>query len=567
MVTNPTDRTASLLQSVLIAILLMSGLTISASAEDTSTVLADLPDELLARLAIEGQPDIQTLSVVEQLERVFAAESPYRFEEGPFVLYADHRWFSTISSRQPGAPVIELRRWPGDTVMALYAVAGPLSHVREALPAFVDGEFTLQSGASDTFAEWRGTVESESGLHPAVWIEQLIGDTSTVLGALLLPGDAGLGPGAVASLQSELFAVLRRVETIDGFLKGFGGTAHTINLILPRLNAAPVVRDEMRSPWQVIVGSSFTIGLPPGVRARRLDGNIPPPVPVPEGLLWFRGRYTDKDGLKVILGDSHRVGYISVILPEGKNWRSGEAPPLGVPEAVREDSIAFDALADAVGASSARVQKWREPGFDGIWMLFRIYLKTQGLEIAIPVIEGRKSPSLYWIPMTWRGANLPPAPAPIDPAERFGIRMEKFSRSDLLQNPWSEGYFSVPGLRALLPKGWWPAASLQSEYGFPVRLVTFKGKTLARLTRLDADELPDFEADDSEWSKIPRPGMYHAIQVHGNQNGDRIYVSSGGAGFLLTKVSEDVVEDVWEQLVGSVELRRTERKRPARTKN
>jgi len=371
----------------------------------------------------------------------------------------------------------------------------------------------------------------------------------------------------VASLKFELFAILHRAETIEEVWKRHVGVAHDIDLILPRLGAAPIARDELRSPWQVVVGSSFTIGLPPGVRARRLDGNIPPPVPVPEGLLWFRGQYTDKDGLFVQLGDSNRAGYVSVILPEGKNWRSGDEPPLGVPAAVREDSVTFDTLADSAGAASALVQKWLEPGFDGIWMVFRLYFKTQGLEIAIPVVEGRRSPSLYWIPMTWRGANKPPAPAPIDPAERFGIRMEKFSRTDSLQHPWSEGYFSVPGLRLLLPKGWWPAASLQSEYGFPIRLITFKGELRARLSKLDADEMADVEAENSPWTPVPRPGRYHAQSVYGNTNEDRIYVSSGGDVFLLEKMSAELVKGEWTQMIGSVQLMRTGRNRPAREKN
>ena len=144
--------------------------------EPVRTLLADLSPEVREALsALEGEP-FSSRSAAAQLEAVFEATAPYEFDIGVLVAYSDPRWFSSLGPSGPGAPLIELRRWPGDSVLSLYALAGPLSTQREAEPPLADAELTLQPGATELRAEWIGTLHTEVGDQPIVWIETRPGE-------------------------------------------------------------------------------------------------------------------------------------------------------------------------------------------------------------------------------------------------------------------------------------------------------------------------------------------------------------------------------------------------------
>ena len=148
----------------------------------------------------------------------------------------------------------------------------------------------------------------------------------------------------------------------------------------------PAAKDEARDPWQVALGSSFTIGLPPGVRARRMDGGVPPPFTVPGGLLWFRGRYTDINGTSIVIGDGSRVGYIAEIAAPTEAWTRGRQIPLGVPGSSRKAFQGFPpTLREFTGASHGTVERWSEPGFAESWLLFRLQFAERG-----PMLVGNR---------------------------------------------------------------------------------------------------------------------------------------------------------------------------------
>ena len=131
------------------------------------TVLADLAPEVIAELE-KVEPDSGFPSDPgQQLQRVFEASPAYRFADAGVVVYTDRRWYSTTSVVGPRAPLLELRRWPGDSVLAVYAVrrsdgAGPGGEG----PPIEKGSFVPAPGFVPGGAAWQGTVETPQGSAP-----------------------------------------------------------------------------------------------------------------------------------------------------------------------------------------------------------------------------------------------------------------------------------------------------------------------------------------------------------------------------------------------------------------
>jgi hypothetical protein len=174
------------------------------------------------------------------------------------------------------------------------------------------------------------------------------------------------------------------------------------------------------------------------------------------------------------------------------------------------------------------------------------------------VVSGRRSEALFWIPLTWRAADQRPAPPPIDPAKRFGITFQRFTRAARDRNPWSEGYLEVPGLRLELPAGWWPVAHLRSEDGFPVQLLDARGGTVARLVQTEASEIDLSEG--GSWTALKRPGRYHASAAYEGPEGQRLYVAHEGHAFLMVPDPESPpAEEEWDRLLESALLTKVKR--------
>ena len=201
----------------------------------------------------------------------------------------------------------------------------------------------------------------------------------------------------------------------------------------------------------------------------------------------------------------------------------------------------------------------KDPQFaEGEWLVFRLSFAERGLELGLPVVEGRRSPSLFWMPLTLRGPGEAPAAPPVDPAERFGIRFERLSRGEKNRRPWMEGFLFVPGLQVELPIGWWPSASLRSDDGYPIRLMTLEGDVRGRLDWLAASEIPD--TTSAEWEVLPRPKVHRAAKAFRRADGALMYLSAEGSAFLF--VPEDRSEETreaWKRMSDSVQLMRSER--------
>ncbi len=510
-------------------------------------LLADLSPEVLESLRSEAGDTGLPKDPAGLLDRIFSAGPVYHFDAGLVGVDTDRRWFETLPPGAPGGPLLELRRWPGDTVLALYALSGEAAP--EGGPLLPGSKLTKSEGAASDTTRWDGTLDTALGRRPVAWLERRLAAVSRRLGILLVPGDAGLGRDAADDLMEELLAVADRIELRADAWNLEEGIHPGTTLVLPALGAPPADADERRDTWQVVEGRGFTMGLPPGVRVRRLDEGIPPPREVPAAVLWMRGRFIDRKGERVAVGDGTRAGYLAVISSIDRAWTEGEKAPLAAAGATRLAGEDFSVACEQTGAEAARAERWSEPGFEGQWLVFRMILKGAGIEIGLPVLTGRQSEALFWIPTTFRGAGVPPAPPPVDPAERFGISFAPFTKLDQKRHPGFEGYLTVPGLRLELPRGWFPVTTLRAEDGFPVTLVDGHGKEVGRLLRLPYGS-EDLAAKG--WVALRRPTPRKPTAVYRRADGARLYGTAEGRGILLVPNSGEIVRGAeWDRLVES----------------
>ncbi len=522
----------------------------SAARSDVS-LLADLPPEV--RESLERRTDEEPLPADSQelLDLVLRAAPAYRFETELITVYTDRRWYSTVPETGKNRPALVVRRWPGDTVAAFYTLPGTLP---ETAPSIVIPKAELRpDGGPSGERRWSGEVETGLGRRPIVWIERAALDAPAHLGIALLPGDGGLGEEGVESLRTELEAVAARVDYRPEAWAQARGILPGAAIDLPEFGRPPGVGDERRDPWQIASGAGFTLGLPPGIRARRTDLAVAPPRRIPGDLLWLRGRFVDRDGQLVVVGDSRRAGYLALVGERSPAWTAGHTPPLGSPQAVLVAGEPYPVVTEWTGADDARAERWREPGFEGDWLVFRIGVGEKGIEIGLPVLAGRRSLALFWIPAMWRGPGQNPAPPPIDPAKRFGIRFERLLGKDRRTRPLTEGYLWAPGLRVEIPKGWWPVANLRSTNGFPITIVDEASRSIGRL-RLLEEGTGGLEAEG--WSEVPRPKSHGATEVRARGDGTWVYLSADGWALLLEPLAVAPDDAGWERLARSVGLRR-----------
>ncbi len=517
-------------------------------------MLADIGPEVQAALA--GQDAALPDDPLALLDRVFDAAPSFYFREGPLTVRTDRRWYSTLPEAGAGAPLLVLRRWPGDSVAAFYLLDGAFPTEPGAVvapPPFPDA--AVSAATRDGGRRWELTLPDRLGERRAEWLERPVPEAAFRLGVLLVPGDAGLGPETLDDRWIELRAVAGRVEIqLERTVRVTPLPAGTAAAV-PDLGDAPGRADEGADPWQVAQGHGFTLGMPPGLKVKRLRG-VPAPQPVPGQVLWIRGRFIDRDGTEVAVGDGRRAGYVAEVASPASAWRRGHEAPLGAPGARRVSGEEFDVAREATGCREARAERWQEPGFDGDWLVFRLGFSDRGVEIGLPVAAGRESLALFWIPLTWRPGDRPPAPPPIDAAARFGIRFEKLQGRERRTHPMTEGYLAVPGLRMQIAKGWWVIANLRSTDGFPVQIVDSDGNVAGRLVRLDLEQIGPI-APDEGWMEEKRPRSYGAQEVRRRRDGTWLYLTPYGYAFRLEPLELDASSaKVWDRSARTVQLNR-----------
>ena len=504
-----------------------------ASSLAAGTLTADLPEDVLAKVGPRktGRPQ-------EVLAAVFEGAVPYVFEAGGVHALTDRRWFQADSVEGPGAPALEIRRWPGDTIVAYYALPS------EGEPVLVPGLTLTGSGSTYGACSVRdGRLAVNKIERSVVWGEcAAAGARAAVLG---IPGDAGLGPSARTDLREEILAVVGRTR----FDAGQAPAARPLQV--PVLPPPAVAADERRDAWQVFQGDAFTIGLPPGFRAMRLDLSVPAPRAIPGGIAWLRGRFVDRDGSPIAVGDGTRAGYLARVEAEDEAWRAGVAAPLGAPAAERLDEAELhDLVLEWTGATKAVVSHWKEPGFSGDWLVFRLHLRGSGIEIGLPVVSGWRSLALFWIPVTWRGPGLSPAPPPIDPAVGLGVRFDRLGPAEKRQ-ALVEGTLQVGTLRLDIPRGYWPVANLAAPDGLPVTVFDATGAIAGRIESVPADGLAAILAGEG-WTPQPRPASRKAASIHVRADGTCVLVPKAGDGYVLApEAGGKERAGAWQRLVES----------------
>ena len=479
-------------------------------------------------------------------------------DTGTLTVRSDARWFATYSDDQAGGePIVELRRWPGDTVVALYAV-GPIAEGAPWPP--VPGSSFERTASTGDVATLRGTVEASTGERPALWIERPVEGSPTRLAALVLPGDAGLGAAGIAGLEAEAMFLLSRVEVRPAGWQHEAPVPPGVEILLPELGPPPGTRSEETDTWQIVIGRGFTLGLPPGFRSYRLDLDIPVAERIPGALLWIRGRVRDASGDLVAVGDGRRYGYVAQVHPLGAEWIAGAEPPLGAPGAslALARPVAASEMAQGAGAIAATAERWTEPGFAGDWIVFRLRYEEHGVEIGLPVVSGRRSPSLIWIGQGYRPAGWPPAPPPIDAAARFRIVFERLTLAGQKASPWLEGYLRVPGLRADVSRGLVPAATVRSTDGYPVRFQDAVGVEIGTLSRIGARDVAAWIAARPDLVENAKPARWAALRVLSDSAGRDLFIATAGDAFAfdLDPGATEASRAGWRLMMASVRLDR-----------
>lgn len=518
----------------------------------------DLSSERLA--AIDQMQLGGDLGPLQRLDAALASGPPYRFEAGPLVVYTDPRWFTSLPPTGAGAPFIELHRWPGDSILTLYSLAGPLSNAESGGPILAGVTLELQT-VDESRSVWRGQLKTSTGERPIWWIERRIESASGVLGAALLPGDAGLGSAGIPGRTQEMLHLLSKIE-VGRSWTNYPPHPRSEPLLMPTVGDPPGDKSERTDPWQVVRTAGFTLGLPPGFRALRTEGGVQAPYPVAGQVLWFRGVVTDNDGEELRIGDGWRVGYVSRVEGEvsGKSgWLRSVPAALHEKTSALERSQPFPLLAERVQAETGYALRFSEVGWKGQWFIFRMVFDDHGFEIGLPVVRGATLPSLYWIPLTWRDRSRAPAPPPVDPAERFGIRFDRLRPLERKRKPWAEGTFEAPGMTMEMPRGWYPAASLRSIDGYPVRLIDENGSAVGSLRRLDSKAVAVVQSEASTWAEVQSRGSGQRKGAYRREDGALLLIAKRGHGFLLKPESDGDLPPLWERLVESVQLRRERR--------
>jgi hypothetical protein len=118
-----------------------------------------------------------------------------------------------------------------------------------------------------------------------------------------------------------------------------------------------------------------------------------------------------------------------------------------------------------------------------------------------------------------------------------------------------------------IPLGWFPAASLRSRDGYPVRFVDSDGITRGLLNRIDPDAAEQFVAGTEGWVDSDHPGRHRAARELFKASGERLFVAREGHGFLFEPgdTSPEDARELWDRLVESAQLLRVPRTRNNRS--
>ena len=118
-------------------------------------------------------------------------------------------------------------------------------------------------------------------------------------------------------------------------------------------------------------------------------------------------------------------------------------------------------------------------------------------------------------------------------------------------------------MRVEVSKGWFPAASLRSVDGFPVRFLDQQGREVGRLLRLSSEEVSARASSLKQLDETESPKRHRAARVFSDATGDYLFIAPEGHGFLfeftvssgqLAETSFEDAQKLWTLMVRSVKL-------------
>jgi len=323
--------------------------------------------------------------------------------------------------------------------------------------------------------------------------------TGVALVIAVFPGTGGLGKEGLEQTRAEIQEALAEAVLVPprwatlALLDAGDGE----DVPVPIAGGRTAAGDETTSPWRTYPAGEFTLALPPGAIAATAEGAPESSAPHRAGaVLWFRGRFRDRDGADVAIGDEARAGSIDLWTARSEEEARVRAlgkgtvsdPPLADPGAVLVSTLDVTrTLGAETGASAVSLSRFR-PSWPGVeWLVCRLAFGARLVEIDIPAVTGAGSIALYWIPATVRPVHGTPPPPPVDLSGRLGILFLRPPPSERREAFYKEGDLRSREFTMIVARDYTVVLDTVSPDAFPVRLSHQGGGALVRLEKLPAD--------------------------------------------------------------------------------
>lgn len=455
---------------------------IEAARSAIASVVADLRQELVPLLAT--RPEINSDRLVALLESLVASTPSLerearieivcealdllrpgrqRFEAGEFDLPAG--WSRTAPVHSGGA-LLHLVLWPGDTWLRWFAaphyeqIEAAQAWLHSKLPSeatlatspWLDCASTRQPGRCFDFE-----IELSSGRRlQARWFAlDLLRDVVRV---------RSIGTGGCGAACAEQFAqAADRIESELNWSHGKAWRDHQLqspwDLDVATTTPSAAISEETHEPWRTFpLGNAWQVDLPPGVVA--IDHDPFTPSNSTLAGIWWRGRFRDREGLLVQVGDAERLARIVI----SDSALPNQLDPIG--EVISRASL--DSVLQQVGSRfRGTVVRSRDAQAALEWLTFALSSAAGQVRMQIPVRDGARSLSLLWIALTLRAAGESGPPPIVELGSRGAVRLLKPAKTASAADP-REGVLTSDSFEVAIPKGFQIALNPNSEDGFPV---------------------------------------------------------------------------------------------------
>ncbi len=425
---------------------------------------------------------------------------------GPWgMLRLEEGWKRSPASADDGASkegeaLLLLDRHPGDTRLALYALEDPGDAA--ARDAALAGALSERGARRST--PWR-PCDGSGVEHACVTAgyELLVEDGRAAelelvllpdasLAALAVFGDAGCGEECRGEGRESALAMLRSLRPAAAT-----PASTPWRFPWPREWRAAAPAREREEAWRTVplAEAGLAVDLPPGVQFTR-TALWPRVCGVPSGaLLWFRGRFIDREGLAVTVGTAQHPAWLAhrpgATLAEAARSPAALAPAVDPGARLAGAASLTRALHLAGEAGEGLVARFEGERFAGDWFVLRRVVDGDVYDLVLPVAGGRRSLALLWLGIALRGLGEAPPPPPVDLSARFDVR---FLRTENERDP-REGMLFADQLELPVPRPFRVFLDASSSGGFPLTLrargegtITVErwssqGRELARLRR------------------------------------------------------------------------------------